>query len=77
MPAVDCGIPVTNTNVSLSYNSTLENSLLWFSCRHGLIPEEVFTTTCYRNASWSPAPTQHFCAVASSGIIYLVQHHTM
>ena len=66
---VDCDTPVVNSNVSLNYSSTLEDSLLTFQCKDGLLPDDVFTSRCYRNLSWIPNPSSHACATTSAGVI--------
>ena len=62
----DCGHPILNSNVSLNYSSTLEDSLLTFQCKDGLFPEDVFTASCYQNGSWIPNPSGHACATSIS-----------
>ena len=74
-PTVDCGAPqftCGNSNVSLSFTSTLEGSNLQFSCMEGYLPRDVFTATCHPNGSWVPDPTSHVCTTASaaSGIMH-------
>ena len=72
-PTVDCRAPQftrDNCNVNVNYSSTLEGSMLHFSCVEGYLPSDVFTATCHPNGSWVPDPTSHVCtsASAASGI---------
>ena len=71
----DCGHPIVNSNVSLNYSSTLEDSLLTFQCKDGLFPEDVFTASCYQNGSWIPNPSSHTCANSSAGRQYNVKNY--
>ena len=66
----DCSIPMVNSNISLNYGSTLENSLLTFQCKDGLLPNDVFTSRCYRNQTWIPDPLNHVCATSLASKIY-------
>ena len=66
--AAYCGPPIANSNVSVNFSSTLEDSLLTFQCKDGLLPEDVFTARCYQNGSWIPNPSGHTCATSSAGI---------
>ena len=62
----DCGIPLVKDDVILkSYSSTLENSLLEFGCRSGLVPDTTLIAVCHRNASWIPSPADHVCTTTS------------
>ena len=65
--AVTCDTPMANSNVNLNYSSTLEDSLLTFQCKDGLLPEDMFTSRCYRNRTWIPDPSGHACATSSAG----------
>ena len=56
-----------NSNVSLNYSSTLEDSLLIFQCKKGLFPDNIFIARCYQNGSWIPNPSDHACATSSAG----------
>ena len=58
---------MVNSNITLKYNSTLEDSLLMFQCDDGLIPEDLFTARCYKNGSWIPNPSSHICSNSSAG----------
>ena len=58
--------------ISLNYSSTLEDSLLTFQCKDGLLPDDVFTARCYRNGSWIPNPSGHVCATSSAGVKHLI-----
>jgi hypothetical protein len=70
---VDCTVP-TVKNISLNYNSTLEDSLLTFQCDDGLFPSDIFTARCYRNGSWIPSPSGHICTTLSAGTsLYIIQ----
>ena len=58
---------MVKNNITLKYNSTLEDSLLTFQCDDGLIPENLFTARCYRNGNWIPNPSNHICSNSSAG----------
>ena len=63
----DCGIPLAKNDVFLkSYSSTLDNSLLEFGCRSGLIPHTTLIVVRHRNSSWIPGPADHVCTTASA-----------
>ena len=62
--AADCKSPMASSNVSLNHSSTLEDSMLTFQCKDGLLPDDVFTARCYRNRSWIPNPLNHICATS-------------
>ena len=63
----DCRFPLAKNDVILvSYSSALENSLLEFSFRSGLIPDTTLIAVCHRNASWIPSPTDHVCTTTST-----------
>ena len=64
---VDCTIPMVNSNISLNYSSTLEDSLLIFQCEEGLFPCGVFIARCHRNGTWIPNPSNHKCTTSSAG----------
>ena len=64
---VDCTIPMVKNNITLKYNSTLEDSLLMFQCDNGLFPEDLFIARCYKNGSWIPNPSSHICSNSSAG----------
>jgi hypothetical protein len=63
--AVSCVLP-RNSNISLSFNSTLDGSVLTYRCATGLIPREDKTAVCHRNGSWAPDPAQHICSTPGS-----------
>ena len=58
---------MVNSNVSLNFSSTLEDSQLTFQCEDGLFPEGLLLSRCYRNGSWIPNPSGHVCATSLAG----------
>lgn len=56
-----------NSNVSVNYSSTLEDSLVTFQYEDGLLPDDVFRARCYKNGTWIPNPSSHVCATSSAG----------
>ncbi len=58
--AANCSIPIVNGNVCFSYNSTLEGSLLQFSCN-----DKILTAECHSDGNWNPDPYDT-CFVTSS-----------
>ena len=66
--AVSCGIPETDANVYyLSCNSTLEGSTVTFRCTD-MLHDEIFTSVCYRNASWFPDPISKCTSLRSGNL---------
>ena len=58
----NCEPPYNNhTNLTMTYNSTIEGSVLTFRCQPGLNPNDTYTAVCHRNASWIPDPALHRC----------------
>ena len=64
--AVSCVLPTRNSNISLSFNSTLDGSLLTYRCATGLVPRQDKTAVCHKNGSWVPDPVQHICSTPGS-----------
>ena len=64
--AVSCVLPTRNSNISLSFNSTLDGSLLTYRCATGLVPGQEKTAVCHKNGSWVPDPVQHICSTPGS-----------
>ena len=60
--AVDCALP-RNNNISLSFISTLDGSVLAFRCVTGLIPRDEQTAVCHKNGSWVPDPVEYNCFI--------------
>ena len=57
--AADCGLPLVDRNVKLSYSSTLEGSVLTLICICGnekYLNETTLSVTCDSNGSWIPNP---------------------
>ena len=63
---------MVSSDVYLNFSSTLEDSLLTFQCKDGLLPEGVFTSRCYRNGSWILNPSNHICGNSTSGTMIKV-----
>ena len=69
---VDCGAPIilSNDTITTVYNSTLEGSMLEFSCKDGLLPSDVIAAVCSLDGMWTPDPNMHTCkSTVSSGIV--------
>ena len=67
----NCEPPYNNhTNLTMSYNSTIEGSMLTFRCQFELNPNDTHTAVCHRNASWIPDPAQHRCTTQIVLIIF-------
>ena len=66
---VDCGIPIFNGNVNVSYSSTLENSTLTFQCN---TPNSTFIgIICQADGTWSIDRSGHIiCGNLNSGKSY-------
>ena len=56
----DCGVPLVDSSLNLTYNSTLEASVLVVLCDEFAV--EAF---CHRNGSWSPQLAENVCNFAS------------
>ena len=64
---MECGVPSAGSDIILHYNSTVEGSVLKFSCGNGFVPNEVLTAVCNKSGYWFPDPTKHICSTLSSG----------
>ena len=64
--AVSCVLPIRNSNLSLSFNSILDGSLVTYRCATGLVPGQEKTAVCHKNGSWVPDPAQHICSIPGS-----------
>jgi hypothetical protein len=53
----DCGVPIIDSSLNLTYNSTLEGSELVVLCDSGF----VVTAFCHMNGYWSPDLTVNTC----------------
>ena len=58
--AGDCGEPLVDSSLNLTYNSTLEGSRVEVLC-----DRFVATALCHRNGSWSPHLTDSVCNLTS------------
>jgi hypothetical protein len=56
----NCSIPVVNGSISFNYSSTLEGSLLQFSCN-----DRILIAECQSDGNWNPDP-YNACFVSSS-----------
>ena len=65
---VDCGAPLSVSIIAV-YNSTLEGSVLEFSCREDLLSSDVIAAVCSPDGMWTPDPNMHTCKSTTSGIV--------
>jgi len=68
--SVDCGLPNTTINVSLTVNTTTYNSTATYMCGSGLVSSEVYITECTRQGEWEPDPSTLECR--EPGIFHLL-----
>ena len=57
-----CDLPTANKDVTLDFNSTLEEAQLKFYCRRGLTPNYVNIAYCTIDKTWIPDPTGLTCS---------------
>ena len=65
--AADCGVPLVNSNVTLNYTSTLEDSILTLrqTCESNTSTDgEILglSVTCHSSGNWIPNPAQFTCS---------------
>ena len=55
----DCGVPaLVDSNITLSYSSTLDGSILILTCEN----EWILIVTCHSSGSWISNPAQFTCS---------------
>ena len=70
----DCGIPMIENSAEMTYNSTLEGSVIVVYCG-----ESEFMAECLKIGKWSPDPTENILCTptqpSESGmILYNIMH---